>query len=107
METTARLTTRTISKTPSMPQWRWPESAHCQPTPRKAPCGQARDGQSHDQIRETLFTLWWKVRPYLPPPLGLRFCRKACKDNFIAKTARDYARLRKWLGFCPTGVLRP
>ena len=29
-----------------------------------------RDGQSHDQIRETLFTLWWKVRPYLLPPLG-------------------------------------
>jgi len=30
---------------------------------------------------------------------GLRFCRKACKDNFIAKAAEDYARLRKWLGF--------
>ena len=30
---------------------------------------------------------------------GLRFCRKACKDNFIAKAAKDYARLRKWLGF--------
>ena len=25
---------------------------------------------SHDQIRETLFALWWKVRPYLLPPLG-------------------------------------
>ena len=30
---------------------------------------------------------------------GLRFCRKACKDNFIAKAPEDYARLRKWLGF--------
>jgi len=30
---------------------------------------------------------------------GLRFCRKACKDNFIAKAAKDYARLRKWFGF--------
>ena len=30
---------------------------------------------------------------------GLRFCRKACKDSFIAKAAKDYARLRKWLGF--------
>ena len=37
---------------------------------------------------------------------GLRFCRKACKDNFIAKAAKDYARLRKWLGFCPTCVPR-
>jgi hypothetical protein len=30
---------------------------------------------------------------------GLRFCRKACKDRFIAKAAKDYARLRKWFGF--------
>ena len=34
----------------------------------KRPCGHLRDGPSHDQIRETLFTLWWKVRPYLLPP---------------------------------------
>jgi hypothetical protein len=26
---------------------------------------------------------------------GLRFCRKACKDDFLAKTAKDYARVRK------------
>jgi hypothetical protein len=26
---------------------------------------------------------------------GLRFCRKACKDNFLAKTAR----MRRWLGW--------
>ena len=37
---------------------------------------------------------------------GLRFCRKACKDNFIAKAAKDYARLRKWFGFCPACVPR-
>ena len=30
---------------------------------------------------------------------GLRFCRKACKDNFLAKTAKDHARMRRWLGF--------
>jgi hypothetical protein len=30
---------------------------------------------------------------------GLRFCRKTCKESFIAKAAQDYARLRKWLGF--------
>jgi hypothetical protein len=29
---------------------------------------------------------------------GLRFCRKACKDDFLAKTAKGYARVRKWLG---------
>jgi hypothetical protein len=30
---------------------------------------------------------------------GLRFCRKACKDNFAVKTAKDHARMRKWFGF--------
>ena len=25
---------------------------------------------------------------------GLRFCRKACKDNFVAKTAKDKARVK-------------
>jgi hypothetical protein len=30
---------------------------------------------------------------------GLRFCRKACKDNFLAKSAKDHARMRKWFGF--------
>ena len=30
---------------------------------------------------------------------GLRFCRKACKDDFLAKTARDHARMRKWFGW--------
>ena len=29
---------------------------------------------------------------------GLRFCRKACKDSYLAKTAKDYARIRRWLG---------
>lgn len=28
----------------------------------------------------------------------LRFCRKACKDNFLAKKAKDLAYMRKWLG---------
>ena len=28
--------------------------------------------------------------------LGLRFCRQACKEKFLAKTAKDYARLRRW-----------
>jgi hypothetical protein len=29
---------------------------------------------------------------------GLRFCRKACKGEFLAKTAKDHARMRKWFG---------
>ena len=29
---------------------------------------------------------------------GLHFCRKACKDAFLAKTAKDHARMRKWFG---------
>ena len=32
---------------------------------------------------------------------GLSFCRKACKDNFLAKTAKDYACMRRWFGFLP------
>ena len=35
---------------------------------------------------------------------GLRFCRKACKDNFVAKTAKGYACLRRWFGFLPRGA---
>ena len=41
---------------------------------------------------------------------GLRFCRKACKANFLARTARDYAWMKKWLGLvvnpptCPATV---
>jgi len=29
---------------------------------------------------------------------GFRFCRKACKANFLARTARDHAWMRKWFG---------
>jgi hypothetical protein len=29
---------------------------------------------------------------------GLRFCRKACKTTFLAKTAKDHARMRRWFG---------
>jgi len=29
---------------------------------------------------------------------GLRFCRKACKYDFLAKTAMGHARMRKWFG---------
>jgi hypothetical protein len=29
---------------------------------------------------------------------GLRFCRKACKDNHLAKRAKDYACMRRWFG---------
>jgi ribosomal protein S14 len=34
---------------------------------------------------------------------GLRFCRKSCMDDFLAKTARDHARMRKWFGLLPRG----
>jgi hypothetical protein len=29
---------------------------------------------------------------------GLRFCRKSCKEGFLAKAAKDHARMRKWFG---------
>src|ERR1700746_2387822 len=35
---------------------------------------------------------------------GLRFCRKACKDTFLAKRAKDYASMRRWFGFLPRGT---
>ena len=39
---------------------------------------------------------------------GLRFCREACKENFLAKTAKDYARMRKWFGLsCRTRNQEP
>ena len=37
---------------------------------------------------------------------GLRFCRKACKDDFLAKTAKDHARVRKWFGRAPSSKER-
>jgi hypothetical protein len=35
---------------------------------------------------------------------GLRFCHKTCKDNFLAKAAKDYVCLRRWFGFLPRGA---
>ena len=32
----------------------------------------------------------------------LRFCRKVCKDSFLAKSAH----MRKWLGFLSRGTLK-
>src|SRR6266511_5312682 len=32
---------------------------------------------------------------------GLRFCRKARKETFLAKTAKDPACMRWWFGFGP------
>ena len=32
---------------------------------------------------------------------GLRFCRKACRDKFLAKTAKGHACMRRWFGFLP------
>jgi hypothetical protein len=29
---------------------------------------------------------------------GLRFCRAACKESFLASIAEEHARMRKWLG---------
>ena len=34
---------------------------------------------------------------------GLRFCSKACKAGFLAKTARGHACIRKWLGWSARG----
>jgi hypothetical protein len=34
---------------------------------------------------------------------GLRFCRKACRDHFLAKAANDRSRMRKWLGCVARG----
>jgi hypothetical protein len=35
---------------------------------------------------------------------GLRFCRRACKNAFLARSARDRARMRKWFGFLGRGT---
>jgi hypothetical protein len=29
---------------------------------------------------------------------GLRFCRKDCRAKFLARTAKDHARVRRWFG---------
>jgi hypothetical protein len=35
---------------------------------------------------------------------GLCFCRRACKSTFLARSARDRARVRKWFGFLGRGT---
>ena len=35
---------------------------------------------------------------------GLRFCRRVCKANFLAKTAKDHARMRRWFGLLARGA---
>jgi hypothetical protein len=35
---------------------------------------------------------------------GLSFCRQACKDKYLAKSARDHAFLRKWFGRSARGT---
>jgi hypothetical protein len=35
---------------------------------------------------------------------GQRFCRRACKSAFLARGARDRARVRKWFGFLGRGT---
>ena len=32
---------------------------------------------------------------------GLRFCRKTCKDNFLAKTKKDHSCMKRCFGFFP------
>jgi hypothetical protein len=35
---------------------------------------------------------------------GLRFCCKACKGGFVARTAKDHMRMRKWFGLLGRGL---
>jgi hypothetical protein len=35
---------------------------------------------------------------------GLRFCRKACKNNHLVRAARDHALMRKWFGRLARGT---
>ena len=59
---------------------------------------------SHDHIRETLFTLWWKVRPYLLPALGLALLPQSlqrqlhCRSREGLCTPEKVARLLPRLG---------
>jgi hypothetical protein len=36
----------------------------------------------------------------------LRFCSKVCKTNFLAKTTKDYAGMRKWFGLLAPAAMR-
>jgi hypothetical protein len=36
---------------------------------------------------------------------GLSFCREGCKTQYLAKTAKDHALMRKWFG-CLARVAR-
>jgi hypothetical protein len=35
---------------------------------------------------------------------GLRFCRKVCRHAFVARTAKEHLRMRKWFGLLGRGL---
>jgi hypothetical protein len=34
----------------------------------------------------------------------LRFCRKACRHAFVARTAKEHMQMRKWFGLLGRGL---
>jgi hypothetical protein len=48
----------------------------------------------HAQGREPLRKLWRTVWSHLPQRLGPALQPKTCKDDFLAKTAKDHERMR-------------
>ena len=36
--------------------------------------------------------------------LGLRFCRRACRNNYLARVAKDHALMRRWFGRLARGT---
>ena len=35
---------------------------------------------------------------------SLRFCRKACRQAFVARTAKEHMQMRKWFGLLGRGL---
>jgi hypothetical protein len=36
--------------------------------------------------------------------VSLRFCRKVCRHAFVARTAKEHLRMRKWFGLLGRGL---
>jgi hypothetical protein len=82
-----------------MPQWRWPKARFVSQRRKKRLGNMCEPSRAMTKTEKRCSHCGGKFGLICYRHWGLRFCRKACKDNFIAKAAKDYARLRKWFGF--------
>jgi hypothetical protein len=57
------------------------------------------EGERRDQIAESLFKLWWKVRSCLPPPLGLALLPQSLQGQLPCENGEGLCMYEKVVWF--------